>query len=1245
MNQTEDWRPGQRTVAGEATQVRPPRAEDARIVRALEEYLAAARAGQPPDRADFLARHADVAEALVPCLDGLHLVETASVGVPRAPASDGQPPSLLGDYRILRELGRGGMGVVYEAEQVSLRRRVALKVLPLAVTLDSRQRQRFLNEAQTAAHLHHAHIVPVFAVGCERGVHFYAMQFIDGHNLAEVIADWRLQKADGDRATAFSIRSATGVRTAAAWGVETAEALEYAHGLGIIHRDIKPANLLVDTHGHLWVTDFGLALCQGEATLTMSGDLVGTLRYMSPEQALARRGFVDHRTDVYSLGATLYELLTLEPVFPGQDRQELLGQIAQDEPQRPRRLNRAIPAGLENIVLKALAKNPSDRYGTAQELADDLHRFLNDRPIRARRPSVVERALRWARRHRAVVMAAAAVLIVALVALAGSVVSIWLEKEQTEEEKNLADAARGQAVTETELAENARRMADRETRRARQALRDEYRQREVAEANLGLALAALDDYVAQAEANLPRDFQREQDEQQVVAGVLAFYQEFLRKNPGHLRVRRSAVAAHDRLGLLQRRLGRFEAARAAYVRALALTAGLVKESPRNFVLRGQVATLHMELAYVLRALGRTREAEQAYRRSLVVLQGQTADFPAAPAAQKEANQRLRGQALTWLGILLRDDRRFDEAGKVLAESRGRWQALVSRRGSAEDWYGLGHCRNNQGLLLAYTGRLREAERAHLQAEEIFARLARDHPNGGSAYLNDLAAARYNLGNALFDRGPARAEEFYRAAAKVREQLVRDYPTVFEYREKLGRVYGNLAQLLEKQDRLTEARAFEEAAIRAKLSAFQTSGEHPGNRQGLCIAYVNLARFYLKINRPTEVETAYASALDVAAKLAQDYPGEADYRRLPAEVYQARADARAAFGQYAPAAGDYRAAVALWRKLTVDFPGRHLEFADQEGYTCLTLGETLVGAGQPGEAEDAFRAARGVYEKLAAESPRTAAYHSNVAAALHQLAEALGRRRQWEPCRALALKAVDRQKEALRLAPKHARFGDLLQDHFGLLVTASAGLGDHAAIARTAAEFGRCYSERWEDAYRARRFLLLCAAVAAKDARLSAEEYPARIQDYTRKAAGLLAEAVRRCGADPVACLRLAWPLATEADPRYGDAVQAVALARKAVAARPRERIARQILGVASYRAGDWKTATTELEESVRQGHGGDSIDWFFLAMARWQAADRDRAGQAYRRGVEFLKKYREVPEQVQAFKAEAARLLGIPEKG
>jgi serine/threonine protein kinase/WD40 repeat protein len=446
---------------------------DPRLVRALEEYLAALEGGQTPDRCDFARRYPDLAEDLAECLDGLELMHAASPSSADDPTP--QPSSLvgvpLGDYRILREAGRGGMGVVYEAEQLSLRRRVALKVLPFAATLDAKQLQRFRNEAQAAAHLHHPNIVPVYAVGCERGVHYYAMQFIDGQTVAALIAHLRRHagvSAGGETdetnsedtgppapelvapaaptdstqpAAVFSTqRPAQGpgfFRTAAAFGVQAASALEHAHQTGVIHRDVKPANLLLDARGNLWVTDFGLAQVHGQAGLTLTGDLLGTLRYMSPEQALAHHGLVDHRSDVYALGATLYELLTLRPAVPGVTREEVLRHLLLDEPRPLRRVNPAVPVELETVVLKAMAKSPEERYATAQELADDLQRFLDDRPIQARPPSVAQRARRWLRRHRP--LAAAVILTAAGLLVAGLLLTITYALQQSQLAAGLAD--------------------------------------------------------------------------------------------------------------------------------------------------------------------------------------------------------------------------------------------------------------------------------------------------------------------------------------------------------------------------------------------------------------------------------------------------------------------------------------------------------------------------------------------------------------------------------------------------------------------------------------------------------------------------------------------------------------------------------------------------------------------------------------------------------------------------------------
>jgi eukaryotic-like serine/threonine-protein kinase len=440
------------------------------VIGILEEFLAELEMGARPSPEELAARCPEMAEPLKACLASLAFLHDAAPSL-RGSGRPLQPASLqhlaelgpLGDFRLVREVGRGGMGVVYEAEQISLRRRVALKVLPFAAALDARQLQRFKNEAHAAATLHHTNIVPVFGVGSEGSTHYYAMQYIEGQTLAEIIGLLRGGKAPGpagfgaepsDRHAAASSPKRPGAepspaasprrfRAAAMLGMQAALALEHAHQLGVVHRDIKPANLLVESFSpsaleetgagadgvRLWVTDFGLAQFRhGPAGLTVTGELVGTLRFMSPEQALAQPTGVDHRTDIYSLGATLYELLTLEPAFAGRDRQELLRQIAIEEPKPVRRVNKAIPLDLETIVLKAMAKNPAERYATARELADDLRRFLRDEPILARRSTLLQRARRWARRHRPVMVSAAVALLAALTVLAGSVG--WIMRDQ-----------------------------------------------------------------------------------------------------------------------------------------------------------------------------------------------------------------------------------------------------------------------------------------------------------------------------------------------------------------------------------------------------------------------------------------------------------------------------------------------------------------------------------------------------------------------------------------------------------------------------------------------------------------------------------------------------------------------------------------------------------------------------------------------------------------------------------------------
>ena len=532
-----------------------PSDADERVGEAIEAYLAIAEHGPAPEIDAFAGRYPDLKDDVRAALEGLELVHgllglgsAHGSGSGRGTGGDHRIESgrRIAGYRVVRELGRGGMGTVYEAVHMGLDRPVALKVLGIHAAPDSSARRRFLNEARTAAGLHHTHIVPVFDVGQVGGLCYYAMQRIEGsgldwvvrhlrrsrppvngggggpagswsltHNgqssggtssinsrlgnlwirvasgwlrrtpqpaqpdrgdnlstsaraalpaastrhlnqvhsqgvLGDSTASWeaaspqsRLQMSGDDDEVAISAivsashasrpaiemaarrgehepppfdppRGSAYFRWVAEVGLQAADARAHAHHAGVIHRDVKPSNLLIDGKGSIWVTDFGLARRLADPGLTHHDSLLGTPRYMSPEQA--RTGAIDGRTDVYSLGATLYELLTLRPPFDGRSAAELIEQIGQTEPVAPSTIDARVPRDLETIVLKALAKRSTDRYTTATTLAEDLARFLNHEPVKARRISPIGRLWRVARRHPGIasVTTAAAASILAI---------------------------------------------------------------------------------------------------------------------------------------------------------------------------------------------------------------------------------------------------------------------------------------------------------------------------------------------------------------------------------------------------------------------------------------------------------------------------------------------------------------------------------------------------------------------------------------------------------------------------------------------------------------------------------------------------------------------------------------------------------------------------------------------------------------------------------------------------------------
>lgn len=420
MSASESNRPemppsGSEGLAIAPTQAWLPNESSSQLATLLDEYLAELQAGRRPDRQKLLTEHPDLAMQLEQCLSGIEFIHQASVVRPAS-----ESPEQLGDFRIVREVGRGGMGVVYEAEQVTLKRRVALKVLRYGAASDSEAMKRFQREAETVATLHHTNIVPIFAIGCANGVNYYAMQFIEGQSLADVA------HATCTPSSTQKSRVATEI---ANWGLQAAEALAHAHRRGVIHRDIKPSNLILDPDGRIWLTDFGLAKRIDDVSLSLAGAILGTPRYMSPEQAAATKNPIDHRTDIYSLGATLYELATGRPLFQGDSPHLVITQILSNEPPSPRAVCPNLHRDFETIILKCLAKEPERRYATAQALADDLRAFVEGRAIRARRSTFIEQTARWFRQQKQSVGVATAAAVATIFAIVGGVIA-WQMHEQ-----------------------------------------------------------------------------------------------------------------------------------------------------------------------------------------------------------------------------------------------------------------------------------------------------------------------------------------------------------------------------------------------------------------------------------------------------------------------------------------------------------------------------------------------------------------------------------------------------------------------------------------------------------------------------------------------------------------------------------------------------------------------------------------------------------------------------------------------
>jgi serine/threonine protein kinase/tetratricopeptide (TPR) repeat protein len=719
--------------------------------------------------------------------------------------------------------------------------------------LDRQQLARFKNEARAAATLKHPNIVSVYSVGCERGVHFFAMELIEGQSLAQVIdflrAGSSATPAEGDQqgagiekrdcspplhgeglgeasrsgATAgwappegwsssavgrgspdpardtvaaaplstlnsppstlppFSSREY--FRTIAQLGIQAAEALDHAHQNGVLHRDIKPANLLLECHtpsplrgglgrgsddaSHLklWITDFGLARIEQDAGMTMTGDLLGTLRYMSPEHALAKRVVVDHRSDIYSLGVTLYELLTLQPMYAATDRQELLRQIAFDEPRKPRQISRHIPQDLETIILKSIEKNPADRFTSAQELANDLRRYLENKSITAQPPSLKTRATRWARRHYAITTSTFVILVLATVGLATSTILIGTERKA-------ALAARDEANDHYQLAREA---VDRLMTRV-------------------------------ADEQLLTTPQMEPLRKELLTDALTFYQQMLRQTANTPELRYEAALAQGRVGNILSQLVRREEALSARVKAVAQLEKLAADSPTEpkyafalaQALRRQAASAH-EMSY-LQTTDLTKKAPKEFERKMVQCYERAIDLLEPLTRDFRDNPQYRAELAT---VLYRWTR-STETGPATIERLERARLLIESvvhdgQATVPDRCILVNILNASGGLLSRENE-EEAITVYKKAIALARSLVKQHPKRDDC-RSALASALWNYANSFPSQDPLETMRLREECAGIFESLVKDFPSTPDYRARLANARMHVGNsFAEQQDR-------------------------------------------------------------------------------------------------------------------------------------------------------------------------------------------------------------------------------------------------------------------------------------------------------------------------------------------------------------------------------------------------------------------------------------------------------------
>lgn len=669
----------------------------------IDQFTSELRAGQQPTIQDYQQRYPQLAQELGSLLSSIAMIEQLKEGAETRGLSNSrldqvQQLSRVGNYNILREIGRGGMGIVFAAVHESLGSRVAIKVLPTPPMTGAAHIERFRREAQAAARLHHTNIVSVFGVGQEEGFHYYVMDYVDGHGLNHVISLLRsrefgddsqtdarspkrsiLTKTVGstptltsaatslqaskpkDRSQSVSSGSVDGLprgqarfRWSAHLGVRLADALEHAHSANILHRDIKPSNILLDHQGTVWITDFGLAKDSlSDSQLTKTGEVVGTPQYLPPE---ALDGHYDQRSEVYALGLVLYELTTLRPAYSAGTAAELIRAISKGPPLPVRRCAPDLPLDLATIIDKAVAREPSARYQSAADLKRDLRAFVEHRPISARRPGVLESTWRWARRNPLVAgLTTMSIGLLVLVAVSASV-GYWMTTSALKKEAEVTATLREQ-----------QQKTDAARQQAEQNLKQMQQQYARAESNVAVTIAAFDEMFKQIIARGgQRSVDMQYDSLREISGIessltkqdadfldhmLKFYQQFAELNQDNEKLQLESARAYRRVGNIYQIVGQIPSAIEAYNNSLRLLPEIQDDqaaqpdATHKQTLLTRVQTQN-ELSSALRRSGSLKDSQEWNQRSISMLE-QSGNLTADPQVRLEL-----ARTMSWLGFNL-----------------------------------------------------------------------------------------------------------------------------------------------------------------------------------------------------------------------------------------------------------------------------------------------------------------------------------------------------------------------------------------------------------------------------------------------------------------------------------------------------------------------------------------------------------------------------------------------------------------